>query len=103
MLNPKPASLNDVSIRFTETVRYSEESLGDWADAIGTSKRRLNCIIAGTALHERQGPSKLRPKDLLAIDDLCAGHFLTPPERQYAEKARARSIATAARKQRYYK
>lgn len=94
---PKPASLDDINVRFAEVVRHSDESLREWAAMMGTTTRRLKCVINGIPLNPRQGPSRLSAKDMLAVNELCAGAFLTPPELEYAEKARRRSL----RKRRY--
>jgi hypothetical protein len=89
--NPKPASLEDVRERFAELVYYSEESNEGWAEVLGTTAARVRSIRTGEPYKTGQGPARLGPKELLLIDDFCAGHFLTPPEREYCEKSRRHS------------
>lgn len=83
---PKPESLEEIHVRFGETVHYSEEPLKGWATLLGTRPQRLQAIIDHKPLLPRQqkGPSRLTVRELIVVDDLTGRNFLTPPERDYA-------------------
>jgi hypothetical protein len=93
-MNIKPASLNDVEERFRVVVEQACEPVSSWLqefygdEVTPTVRRRFRGLLEGKPYSRSQGSPKLQSRELIKIDDLCAGHFLTPPERTYVERLR---------------
>lgn len=83
----KPESLADANIRLVEMVKYSEHYTA-WVHDLEVKKKNFEGWLQGKNISAR---------NLIKIDELTDRHFLTPPERRWAERA----VVMADRARRY--